>query len=206
MKTIFSFVLLSICLSVAASAQDPATPPFNLVEGIGPVSTTGSWVGYSALSVVAGPSVLSKVSKTTTFYIGFTGGTTAVLGDMVLYKTASRASKILSVTKVTLGGVSNPTIKISDKSVCPTQPVSVTSPCIVRLDPLTLTLSAKDDYYLTTFFTTGTDISSTTGSFTTTGLSGWYIGADETQLKVSQSIPAGNSGHSPYFLFAVMSN
>jgi len=206
MKTIFGFVLLSICLSVVSSAQDPATPPFNLVEGIGPVSTTGSWVGYSALSVVAGPSVLSKVSKTTTFYVGFTGGTTAVLGDMVLYKTAARASKILSVTKVTLGGVSNPTIKISDKSVCPTQPVSVTSPCIVRLDPVTLTLSSKDDYYLTMFFTTGTDVSSTTGAFASTALTGWYIGADETQLKVGQLLPSGNGGHSSYFLYAVMSN
>jgi hypothetical protein len=206
MKIFLGFVLLSICLSVAAFAQTPATPAFNLVEGIGPVSTEGSWSGYSALSAVAGPGVLSKVSKTTAFYIAFTGGTTAVVGDMVLYKTAARASKVLSVTKVTLGGLSNPTIKISDKSVCPSQPVSVTNPCIVRLDPLTLTLSSKDDYYLTLYFTTGTDVSSTTGAFPSTALSGWFVGTDETQLKVGQLLPAGNSGHSPYFLYAVMSN
>jgi hypothetical protein len=206
MKTIIGFVLFSICLSVAAFAQTPATPAFNLVEGIGPVTSVGSWSGYSALSVLAGPSLLSKASKTTTFYVGFTAGTTAVLGDMVLYKTATRASKILTVTKVTLGGVSNPTIKISDKSVCPAQPVSVTNPCIVRLDPVTLALSAKDDYYLTMFFAPGTDISSTTAAFATTALSGWYIAADETQLKVGQSVPAGNGGHASYFLYAVMSN
>jgi hypothetical protein len=206
MKIIPGFVLLSIFLSVAAFAQTPTTPPFNLVEGIGPVSTTASWSGYSAISVVAGPGVLSKVSTTTAFYVGFTAGTTAVVSDMVLYKTAARSSKILSVTPVKLGGVTNPTINISSKTVCPTQPVSTTSPCIVRLDPLTLTLSSKDDYYLVLHFGAGTDISSTHGQFSTTALSGWYEAADETQLKVGQSIPIGNGGSPAYFLFAVMSD
>jgi hypothetical protein len=218
MKTVFRFTTVTIVLMCALMAQSqaqavensaddsPNVVPFNLVEGVGHVGTTASWTGYSTLSVIAGPAILSKTSKTTAFYIGFTSGTTAVVSHMVLYKTLTRSTKITAVTPVTLGGVSDPTIKITSTSVCPSQPVSVTNPCIVRLDPLTLTLSAKDDYYLVIYFTTGTDISSTVGSFSTTALSGWYIGADETQLKVGQALPSGNGGNPPYFLMSVMSN
>lgn len=204
MTLIFRFAALSILL-FALGAQSPAATPFNLIAGVGPVSSVGAWGGYSALSYISGPDLLPKSSKTTTFYVGFTGGTTAVLGNMVVYKTGTRTSKIIGVTPVTLGGVSNPTIKISDTSVCPSQPVSVTNPCIVRLDPITLTLSVKDDYYLVMYFTTGTDISSTHGAFPSDGLTGFYIGGDETKLKVGQSVPASN-GSGPYFLMAVMSN
>jgi hypothetical protein len=206
MKIIPSFAALSIFLMFVMVAQSPAATPFNLIAGVGPVNSEGSWIGYSAISVISGPALFSKTSPTTTFYIGFTAGTTAVVSNMVLYKTATRGSKITSVTPVTLGGVSNPTIKVSETSVCPSQPISVTSPCLVRLDPVKLTLSDKDDYYLVIYFTTGSDISSTHGAFPTTGLTGWYIGADETQLKVGQVVPSGDGGTPPYFLIAVMSD
>ncbi len=205
MRTL-SFATVSILLMFVMVAPCPAATPFNLVAGVGPITTEADWADYSAISVISGPGLLSKASKTTDFYIGFTGGTTAVVSKMVLYKTATRESKILSVTPVTLGGVSNPTIKVSDTSVCPSQPISPTTPCLVRLDPLTLTLSVKDDYYLVIYFTTGTDISSTRGLFSTTSLSGWYIGADETQLTVGKPVPTGNGGTPPYFLMAVMSD
>jgi hypothetical protein len=203
---ISSFLTLILLVVLTLASQSPAATPFNLVAGVGPVTSVNSWTGYSALSEVSGSGLYSKTSKTTTFYIGFTGGTTANLGNMVLYSTLTRSTKIKTVVPVKLGGVSNPTIKITDTSVCPSQPVTVSNPCIVRLDPLTLTLSTKDDYYLVTYFTTGTDISSTRGLFANTTLTGWFVGADETQLTVGKTLPGGNSGTPAYFLIAVMSD
>jgi hypothetical protein len=202
----FCFMTLSILVALTLVAQSPAATPYNLVAGVGPVTTEGGWTGYSALSEVSGSGLYPKTSKTTTFYIGFTGGTTAVVGNMVLYSTATRSTKIKTVVPVKLGGVSNPTIKITDTSVCPSQPVSVENPCIVRLDPLTLTLSSKSDYYLVTYFTTGTDISSTRGLYSNSTLTGWFVGADESQLTVGKPLPGGNNGSPAYFLIAVMSD
>ncbi len=203
---ISSFVTLIVLVVMTVVAQSAAAPPFNLAAGVGPITTVGAWTGYSALSEVSGSGLFPLASNTTTFYIGFTGGTTAAVGNMVLYSTATRGQKIKTVVPVKLGGISNPTIKITDTSVCPSQPVSVTNPCIVRLDPITLKLSSKSDYYLVVYFTTGTDISSTHGVYPNTTLTGWYVGADETQLTVGKTLPSGNNGSSPYFLLAVMSD
>jgi hypothetical protein len=206
MRTLFHFAT-SALLIFGMAAQSFAAGK-NLVAGVGPVTSVGAWSNYSALNVISGPALFPVASKTTVFYIGFTAGTEADIGNMVLYKTAARGAKITAVTPVTLKGVSNPTISLTDKTVCKVQPVSVTHPCIVRLDSLTLSLSAAFDYYFVMYFTSSSNngpLGGASPSFSTSSLTGWYLGADETQLKVGQSVPTGNSGH-PYFLMAVQSN
>ena len=107
---ISSFVTLIVLVVMTVVAQSAAAPPFNLAAGVGPITTVGAWTGYSALSEVSGSGLFPLASNTTTFYIGFTGGTTAAVGNMVLYSTATRGQKIKTVVPVKLGGISNPTI------------------------------------------------------------------------------------------------
>ena len=145
------------------------------------------------------------------FYYGFTAGSQADITNMVLYTTARGSSTITAVTPVKYGGVSNPSIVLSNTSVCPVQPLSTGSPCFVRFDPLTLTLSALNDYYLVVYFTpsdsNNSSIGATVPQYLRSSLQGWYIGnVDETQLTVGQSIPSGNNGNQPYFLMFVMTN
>jgi hypothetical protein len=180
----------------------------NLVAGVGPVNTVSQWSNYSALNVISGTDLFPVVSKTTVLYVAFTSGTEADIGNMVLYKTASRGSKITAVTPVTFGGISNPIIHLTDKTVCKIQPVSLAHPCIVRLDALTLTLSAASDYYFVTYFSSGSNNGSlgvAGAALPTSSITGWYMSGDQTQLTVGKSIPAGNTGKSN-LLVAVSSN
>lgn len=202
----FSLLLMTLHFANIAAAQ--TTAPKNLLAGVGgPITAVGSWSNYSALSLIPGAGQFGVTSANTVLYLGFTGGTSAVVSNMVMYKTARGTSKILSVTPVKHGGVSNPVLNISSTTTCP-QPLSITNPCIVRLDPTVLALSPLFDYYFVVYFATNTNnqaISGATGNYKTS-LSGWYISGDETHLKVGQSIPAGNSGTGPFFLMYVMSN
>jgi hypothetical protein len=216
MKTVTKFAVLTLTIFAIAAcglAQDgpKVTAPRNLARGvIGPVGGNSSWAGYSALNVIPGGGLIPSTSKTAAFYLGFTGGSTADITKIVLYTTARNSPTITAVTPVTYGGVSNPSIKLSTTTVCAVQPLSVASPCIVRLDPLTMTLSALSDYYLVVYFTANdsnnNSLSATVGQNYVSSLSGWYMSSDQTQLTVGQSIPAGSSGHPPNFLMYVMTN
>jgi hypothetical protein len=53
---------------------------------------------------------------------------------------------------VKLKGSSDPIISLTNKKVCPTQPISVANPCVVRLDPITLTPSTLSDYYFVVYY------------------------------------------------------
>jgi len=109
MKTLTKFATLSLlmsaialaCLANTAVAQQPATVPINLVAGVGgPVSQNTNWENYSALDLIAGAFIFPAATsvKTTVLYIGFTAGTEADVGNMVLY-TAKRGNyKITAVT------------------------------------------------------------------------------------------------------------
>jgi hypothetical protein len=180
----------------------------NLLIGVGPVTSVGTWGGYSALNLISGTSLYPITSAHTVFYIGFTGGTVADINNMVLYETAQRGSnKISAVTPVKLHGVSNPSIALTQTSICPVQPISPANPCIVRLDPIAVSLSALANYYFVVFFTNDANnnaISSATPTSQLTSLAGFYIFADESRLSVGQSVPSG-SGPSN-FLMAVMTN
>jgi hypothetical protein len=207
----FAIAFASLANTVAAQ-QAPAAPPINLVAGVGgPVSSSNEWENYSALNLVAGAFIFPAVAqvKTTVLYIGFTAGTEADLGNMVLYTTKRGNSKITAVTPVKLKGVSNPIISLTNKKVCPTQPISTTNPCVIRLDPITLTLSTLSDYYFVLYFGNNSNnatVGAANAQFPITSLTGWYLSGDQTQLKVGNSIPSGYNGTHPYFLLYVMSN
>ena len=215
MKIICKFAMLmftTLAVSTGGFSQEApaAAKPLNLERGVvGPVSTSPSWAGYSALNLIPGAGLIPISTKATVFYLGFTAGTAADVSNMVLYTTPRNSSKISAVTPVTYGGVSNPSINLSSKTVCAVPPSSGT-PCIVRLDPLTLVPSALSDYYLVVYFTSNDNNNSAVGAAVTSNylssLSGWYMQSDQTRLTVGQSIPAGNSGHAPNFLMYVMTN
>jgi hypothetical protein len=211
--TLLMFVIAIACLANNAVAQQrPATAPINLVAGVGgPVSSSNQWSDYSALNLIAGAFIFPAVAtvKTTVLYIGFTGGTEADIGNMVLYTTKRGNSKITAVTPVKLKGVSDPIISLTNKKVCPKQPISVTNPCVVRLDTMTLNLSTLSDYYFVMFLSTSNNnatLGAANAQYPITSLTGWYSSGDQTRLRVGSLIPSGYSGSHPYFLLYVMSN
>jgi hypothetical protein len=205
-------IAIAFLASTVVAQQPPATAPINLVAGVGgPVSSSNQWSNYSALNLIAGAFIFPAVAsvKTTVLYIGFTAGTEADLGNMVLYTTKRGNSKITAVTPVKLKGVSNPIISLTNKKVCPTQPVSVTNPCVVRLDPMTLTLSTLSDYYFVMYLSTSNNnatLGAANAQYPITSLTGWYLSGDQTRLTVGRAIPSGYTGTHPYFLLYVMSN
>ena len=128
---------------------------------------------------------------------------------MVLYTTKRGNYKITAVNPVKLKGVSNPIISLTNKKVCPTQPLSITNPCVIRLDPITLTPSTLSDYYLVMYFGNNSNnesVSAANAQYPITSLTGWYLTGDQTQQTVGSSIPSGYTGSHPYFLMYVMNN
>jgi hypothetical protein len=210
MKT-FNRIAASISLMFVLIAQGiAANPPMNLVSGVpGPLISSPSWANFSALNIISGSSLLPITSPSTVLYVGFTSGTFADINNMVMYTVKRDGSRITAVTPVKLHGISNPSISLTDKTVCPNQPVSATSPCVVRLDPIALSLSPASDYYFVVYFTNDTNNNSVAVAApelsTKTTLSGEYQQGDYTRLKVGQSVPSGNSGL-PYCLMFVMTN
>ncbi|HXM61402.1 MAG TPA: hypothetical protein VN950_11145 [Terriglobales bacterium] len=211
--TLLMFAIAFACLANPGLAQQsPAAAPINLVAGVGgPVSTSSEWSNYSALNLVAGAFIFPAVAsvKTTVFYIGFTAGTEADIGNMVLYTTKRGNSKITAVTPVKLKGVSDPIITLTSKKVCPTQPISTSNPCVIRMDPIALTPSTLSDYYFVMYFandSNNAEVGAANSQYPITSLTGWYESGDQTQLKAGDAIPAGYSGSHPYFLLYVMSD
>ena len=207
----FYHIAASILLMFGLIAQGMAgTPAMNLVIGVqSPLVGSPNWASYSAINIIPGSSLLPVNSTNTVLYIGFTGGTFADVNNMVLYTTKRDSSRITAVTPVKLGGISNPSINLTDKAVCPNQPVSATHPCVVRLDPIALSLSAVSDYYFVAYFTNNSNNSSL-GAATPvfpnkTSLNGFYQLGDDSRLRVGQTVPSGATGQ-PYFLMFVMTN
>lgn len=217
MKTVRQFATLTLTMLAITlcsfaqkmTAPKPDTTTQNLVRGvIGPAGNNSSWSDYSVFNLVPGSALYPITSSTTVFYFGYTGGTQADIGNMVVYTTARGSLTITAVTPVKLGGVSNPSILLSNTSVCPVAP-SQTTPCIVRFDPTTLTLSPANDYYFAVFYSNDSNnsgISSTQPNNNQTSLSGTYLGGtDYTHLTVGQSIPSVTT-RGPSFLMYVMNN
>jgi hypothetical protein len=203
-----TMMLMTTVLALSAFAQEPvpATALANLTEGQGVIASTGSqaWDGISEFVLIPGASLMGASSTTTALYLGFTGGSEADIGNMVLYSTARNGSTVVKVTKVTLGGSSTPSINLTSTSVCPIQPVSVTNPCFVRLDTVKAALSPLDDYYFTVYFTLDTNnekISGVGQSISPGALSGWSLYGDQTRIGVKGALPTNeNSDQPPYFL------
>lgn len=208
MKSLPKSAVLALLLFASLAA---AVVTRNLVAGIGPVASNFNWFNFSAVNLISGDSLYPFSSSTTVLYIGFTGGSTqADIGNMVVYQTDQGRPTIKSVHKVTLNGISNPSIVLTDPTVCPIQPVSEANPCIVRLDPLALSLSAKSDYYFTVFFIGDANnqaLAVATPKFAhTTPVTGWVDTGDETRLKAGRSIPSSNNAGEPFVITAVKNN
>jgi hypothetical protein len=178
----------------------------NLTEGQGTIASNDnpSWDGLSEFVLIPGASLMGASSATTALYLGFTGGSEADIGNMVLYEVPRNGSTVIKVIKVTLGASSTPSINLTSTSVCPVQPVSVTNPCIVRLDTVKTALSPLYDYYFTIFFTLDTNNEQIKGVGQTSwpgALSGWYLYGDQTRIGVKGALPTNeNSDQAPFFL------
>jgi hypothetical protein len=217
MKTVCKFATLTLMMfavtvcgfSQRLSAPKPATATQNLIRGvIGSPGNDSEWSNYSLFNLVPGSGLFPITSSTTVFYFGFTAGTEADIGNMVVYTTARGSLTITATTPVTLGGKSDPSIMLSNTSVCPVAP-STAAPCIVRFDPTSLTLSPANDYYFVVYYvsdTNNSNIAGTSPSQTQTSLAGTYFGGtDYTHLTVGGTIP-GAANRGPSFLMYVMND
>jgi hypothetical protein len=201
-------------LAASAFAEQKAAvtaPLANLTEGQATITSSGnpSWDGLSAFVLIPGASLMGASSTTTALYIGFTGGSEADIGNMVLYEVPRNGSTVLKVEKVTLGATQSPSIILTNTSTCPVQPVSVTNPCIVRLDTVKLALSPLYDYYFTIYFTLDTNNEKIAGVGQTAspgGLSGWYLYGDQTRIGVKGAIPTNENSDQPPFFLAYVTN
>jgi hypothetical protein len=219
MKTvckIATFTLIMFAVSEYGFSQmtvhhrPAATTTQNLVRGVfGPVGSDNNWANYSVFNLIPGSALFPITSSTTVFYFGFTAGTEADISNMVVYTTPRGSLTISAATPVKLGGVTSPTIHLSNTSVCPTQPLSSTNPCIVRFDPTTLTLSPESDYYLTVFFTNDSNnsaLGATQPGNLQSSLSSIFLsGTDYTKMKAGQTLPSATD-RAPNFLMYVMNN
>jgi hypothetical protein len=208
-----ALVLLAFTAQGFSQKKDkPETTTQNLVRGVsGPVGSNTDWSGYTVFGVVPGSALFPIASTTTVFSYGFTAGTEADVTSAVLYTTAHGSTTITAVTPVTYQGNLSFSIDLSNASVCPTAP-STSTPCIVKFDSLTLTLSPASDYYLAVYFT-GSDsnnqlVGGAQPSLAQSSLWGWYDGGNYTGYTVGQSIAVVPSGsHSaPVFLMYVTNN
>jgi hypothetical protein len=139
-------------------------------------------------------------------YLGFTGGSEADIGNLVLYTTARGSTVITATKKLTLNKSADPSINLASTSVCPIQPVSSTNPCIIRLDTVAGKLSPLDDYYFGVYFTLDTNNEKIAGAGLSTAqgaLTGWYLYGDQTRVGKDGALPSGNSGQAPFFLLYV---
>jgi hypothetical protein len=212
MKTFYQLATLTLMMAVlAASAFAEQTAPAtaalaNLTEGQGTITSGNNpfWDGLSEFVLIPGASLMGASSTTTALYIGFTGGSEADIGNMVIYEVPRNGSTVLKIEKVTLGATQSPSIILTDTSTCPVQPVSVTNPCIVRLDTVKLALSPLYDYYFTVYFTLDTNNEKITGVGQTAspgGLSGWHLYGDQTRIGLKGALPTNeNADQAPFFL------
>jgi hypothetical protein len=212
MKTFYklaSFALMMCVVAACASAQTAETTALaNLTEGQGVLNSNGNpqWDGLSEIVLIPGAALMGPTSTTTALYLGFTGGSTVDIDNMVLYTTPRNNSMITATKKLTLNKLSDPSINLTSTSVCPVQPVSATNPCIVRLDSIKSTLSPLDDYYFVVYFTLDSNnekISGIGGSFDPGSLTGWALYGDQTRIGKDGALPSGNAGVGPYFLLYV---
>ncbi len=210
--TLMTLAVTTYGFSQKPAKQSPTTTTQNLVRGVlAPFQTNNEWAGYSLLNQIPGSAVYAGASSSTVFYWGFAAGTTADISNMVLYTTAHGSLTITAVKPVTLGGISNPSISLTNTSICPVQPVSTTAPCVVKFDPVSITLSPASDYYLTVYFTNDTNNQTIGGVYPSlpygSVLSSTFVGGtDSTHLTVGQSLPSTTNGRPSYFLMYVMNN
>jgi hypothetical protein len=152
---------------------------------------------------------MGATSTSTALYIGFTGGTEADIGNMVLYSTLRGNDAVIKATKVTLSGSSDPSIDLTSASVCPNGAPTATTPCIIRLDTVKAALSTLDDYYFVVYFTLDTNNEKIVGvgqSVEPGALSGFYLYGDQTRIGAKGAIATNENTDQPAFFLAYVAN
>jgi hypothetical protein len=211
MKTFYklaTFALMTCVVAASALAATKVTVLSNLTEGQEAVSSSAvGWDGMSEIILIPGSALLGVTSTTTGLYLGFTAGSTVDIDNMVLYTTARNNTSITKAAKVTLGKVADPSINLTSTTTCPTQPVSTSNPCVVRLDTVAGALSPLNDYYFVVYFKLDSNneaIAGAGGSVNHGALNGWSLYGDQTRITADGAIPQGNAGNPPYFLLYVL--
>lgn len=200
--------IFALAASVVAQAV-PEVSLANLAEGEGLIGSNSNqfWGGYSELVLIPGAALMGASSATTVLTLGFTGGSTADVGNMVLYQTARGSDAVVKVSKVTLGGSQSPSINLTSPTTCPVQPVSPTNPCLVKLDAIKAALSPLSDYYFVIYFTLDTNNEKLQAAGQTAAqgaLSGWFLYGDQTRIGVKGALPTNeNLDQPPFFLMYV---
>jgi hypothetical protein len=215
MKTkIASFVLLLLVATTFTVAQDGAasqrkaapltTVLSNLTEGAaGAPGNSTDWEGWSEIDYIPGAALFGVDSTDSYLTIGFSAGSTVNITSMVLYTTARASNVVTKVTKVTYLKKANPVIDLTSTTNCPTQPVSATNPCLIKLDKAAVEMIATNDYYFAIYFTSDSGNNSMRGaggSNQSGALMGWQIDGDDGLIPVGGTIPVGNQGAAPLFL------
>jgi hypothetical protein len=206
-----TLMMLVLAASAFAQAPGPETTLANLTEGQGTISSSSNpqWDGYSELVLIPGASLMGASSTSTALYIGFTGGTEADIGNMVLYSTLRGNDAVIKATKVTLSGSSDPSIDLTSTSVCPNGAPTATNPCIIRLDTVKAALSTLDDYYFVVYFTLDTNNEKIAGvgqSVEPGALSGFYLYGDQTRIGAKGAIATNENTDQPAFFLAYVAN
>ncbi len=215
MKTkIASFVLLLLVAAAFAVAQDDAdsvrkakpltTALMNLTEGAaGAPGNSTDWEGWSEVDYIPGAALFGVDSTDSYLTLGFSAGSTVNINSMVVYTTARASNIVTKVTKVTYLKKASPSIELTSTSKCPTQPVSATNPCFIKLDKIAVEMIATNDYYFAIYFTSDSENNSMRGaggSNQSGALMGWQIDGDDGLIPVGGTIPVGNQGAAPLFL------
>jgi hypothetical protein len=162
---------------------------------------------FATLSLLMSAIALVGLANTAVAQQPATARTEAEVGNMVLYTTKRGNYKITAVTPAKLKGVSDPIISLTNKKVCPKQPISVANLCVVRLDPITPS-TLSDDYFVVYYADDANNpsVGAANAQFLITSLTGWFLTVHQSRLAVGDSIPGGHNGSHPHFLLFVMSN
>ena len=209
MKNIFKIGLV-VLFSFAIAMPSPAQTAQNLVAGVGPVTSGVTiWNGVSVTSLISGNALFPASGNQTVLSLGFTGGGSLDIGNMVLYKTNRNSYKVVDVIPVTYKGLSSNSILL-DVSNCPVLPISTLFPCVVRLDPISLKLSPLYDYYFVMYLPDtfpNLTVTATSSLFSKTTILGGFAFSDQTTFVKGDALPSNiiNKGQA-YFLVGVTNN
>lgn len=191
MKRISSLLLsLVLLLSSAFGAAE-----FNRFVGITPSGGQAiHWANDSIMVLLGGNQLLPvpsgiPVGGVTKIRIGFTGGTQADIGNIVLYKTDQYTHVVESSVQLTY-------LTQSAFSLTIPAGTSVSAPAVFELDQISATNYTPDtthDYFVVVYFTNtannGNLVVATAAGVGITSMLGSWLGGDQTGIAVGAVVP-----------------
>jgi hypothetical protein len=197
------------CLAAIAAKSNGGWKRAKAMKTLTKFTTLSLLMSAIALACLANTAVAQQPATALTNLVAGVGGPVSQNTNWENYSALRGNYNLTAGIPVKLTGVSDPIISLTNNKVCPTQPISVANPCVVRLDPITLTPSTLSDYYFVVYYADDANNASVGAAnlqFPITSLTGWFLTGDQSRLAVGDSIPAGYNGSHPYFLLYVMSN